>query len=112
LSVGLTDYGAVRIQKDDGATVGTGIVIGGGRVLTTAHVVQYAGGAGPRTSVVIVTSAGVFSPASVETWIPPEDGDIAVLVVTRPDLLPEAHAWGGAQRTRSRRPHPRPSARP
>ena len=88
----MTDYGGVRVDDDTGRTLGTGIAIGGGQVLTCTHL---ANGDPSEASLVVTTPRG-SSPARVVVWSAPDDGDCAALAVERPDILPAAPAWAEA----------------
>ncbi|MFF3334630.1 trypsin-like peptidase domain-containing protein [Streptomyces sp. NPDC002888] len=116
MSQSIEDSWRVRILGADNTPVGAGVLVSGGRVLTCAHVVQYAlklkTGESPLGHRIAVdhpgSGAGGTSYASVLPggWAPPdgERGDVAVLRLTGPapvDCAPARLRPCGATRGRT-----------
>ncbi|MEV1067809.1 trypsin-like peptidase domain-containing protein [Streptomyces sp. NPDC050263] len=116
MSQSVEDSWRVRILGADNTPVGAGVLVSGGRVLTCAHVVEYALELGPQDSpggrAVTLdhpgSATGGVSYAAVLTggWAPPEGerGDVAVLRLTGPapvDCAPARLRPCGATRDRT-----------
>lgn len=71
----------VRVCNEDGQTFGTGFVIGAGRVITCAHVVESVGGKPGERAFILFAQGGEKRPVLVDraTWRGPDEEDIAVL---------------------------------